>query len=294
MESTPSITVITPSLNQAAFLETAILSVLGQRYPALEYLVFDGGSTDGSAEVIRRFSGDLAFWISERDGGQAEALNRGFARATGKIFCWLNSDDYLLPGTFARVAELLGPMIDKPVVLSGGAMLFREREAEAWVRFPPPHDPARMRRKCYLTQPATFWTAAAWREVGPLDAALHFAFDWDWFIRASERCEFIHVPELFGGYRLHAAHKTGGGGETRRNEVLEIIRRHGTAETSAHYEWLLAHPQHWDSIRRWRDARALCDRRGFPASLAAFAAPQLLNLPAPLDRETLADCLESL
>ena len=271
-----------------------MFSVLGQRWPALEYLVLDGGSTDGSADVIRRFSGELAFWISERDGGQAEALNRGFARATGSIFCWLNSDDYLLPGTLARVAELLAPVIEKPVVLTGGAVLFREREAEAWVRFPPPRDPARLRRKNTLTQPATFWTAAAWRAVGPLDASLHFAFDWDWFIRASERSEFIQVPELFAGYRLHAAHKSGSGGERRRAEVMEIMRRYGTAETAAHYEWLLAHPQRWDAVRRWRDARALCERRGLPAALATLAVPPLWNLPAPLDREVVVDCLESL
>ena len=271
-----------------------MLSVLGQRYPRLEYLVLDGGSTDGSAEVIRRFSGELAFSISAPDGGQAEALNRGFARATGKILCWLNSDDYLLPGTLARVAELLAPMIDKPAVLTGGVLLFRERAAEAWVRFPLPHDPARLRRKCDLTQPATFWTAAAWRAVGPLDASLHYAFDWDWFIRASERCEFIHAHELFAGYRLHAAHKSGTGGEQRRAEVSEIVRRYGTAETAAHYEWLIVHPQHWPAIRRWRDARALCDRRGLPAKLANLAAPQLWNLPSPLDPGTLADCLEAL
>ena len=271
-----------------------MLSVLGQRFPALEYLVFDGGSTDGGAEIIRRFSGELAFSISERDGGQTEALNRGFARATGKIFCWLNSDDYLLPGTLARVAKVLAPVIDKAVVLTGGAVLFREGEAEAWVRFPPPRDPARLRRKNYMSQPATFWTAAAWREVGPLDASMKYAFDWDWFIRASERCEFIHVPELFAGYRLHAAHKTGGGGDDRRGEVMEIIRRYGTAETAAHYDWLLAHPRRWDAVRRWRDARALCLRRGLPAGLATLAVPPLWHLPAPLDREAVVDCLESL
>ena len=271
-----------------------MLSVLGQRYPALEYLVFDGGSTDGSAEVIRRFSSELAFWVSERDGGQAEAVNRGFARAMGKIFCWLNSDDYFLPGTLARVAELLAPVIDQPVVLTGGALLFRERESEAWVRFPPHCDPARLRRKNYLTQPATFWTAAAWHAVGPLDASMHYAFDWDWFIRASERCEFIHVPELFAGYRLHAAHKSGRGGDQRRAEVMEIIRRYATAKTAAHYEWLLAHPQRWDAVLRWRDARALCHRRGLPAALATLAVPQLWNLPAPLDRKIAVDCLESL
>lgn len=293
METTPAITVVTPSFNQAAYLEATLRSILGQGYARLEYLVLDGGSTDGSAELIRRFSDQLAFWVSERDGGQAEALNRGFARATGDIFCWLNSDDYLLPGTLARVAELLGPVREKPVVLTGGAILFRERAAEAWVRFPPAHDPARLRRQGYLTQPATFWTAAAWRAVGPLDATLTYAFDWDWFIRASTVCEFIHVPELFAGYRLHAAHKSGTGGERRRVEVLEIIRRHGTSETAAHYAWLTAHPECWPAVQRWRDLHALSLRRGLPAGLATLAVPRLWSLPASLDRAILAECAES-
>src|SRR5438067_5112001 len=98
------ITVVTPSYNQGRYLEEAILSVLGQGYPDLEYLVMDGGSTDGSAEIIQRYDGDLAYWVSEPDGGQAAAINRGFEKATGDVLCWLNSDDMHLPGTIAWVA----------------------------------------------------------------------------------------------------------------------------------------------------------------------------------------------
>jgi glycosyltransferase involved in cell wall biosynthesis len=290
----PAITVVTPSFNQVAFLETTILSVLGQRYPRLEYMIFDGGSEDGSAEVIRRYESELAYWVSERDDGQAAAINAGFARATGDIFYWLNSDDYLLPGTLRRVAELLRPRIGTPAVVTGGAVIFQERESAGFIHYPPKHDPARLRRADHVVQPSTFWTATAWRETGPLDASLYYAFDWEWFIRASEKCAFDRVPELFAGYRLHAGHKTGDASGARQEVILQIVRRHGTPSTAAHYQWLIDHPQCWAAVRRWQDAHAFCMRRGLPGDLANLAAPELWVRGGSLDRAVLAECLESL
>ena len=100
----PKITVVTPSFNQGKFLEQTILSVVGQDYPNLEYFVFDGGSTDESVEVIHQYEAKITAWKSEADGGQANALNQAFERSSGEIFCWVNSDDFLLPGTLWRVA----------------------------------------------------------------------------------------------------------------------------------------------------------------------------------------------
>lgn len=105
--SPPKISVITPSYNQAQFVEATLQSVLDQNYPNLEYIVIDGGSTDGSAEIIERYADQLTYWVSEKDSGQSQAINKGLRRATGDILCWLNSDDTFLPGTLAFVAEQL-------------------------------------------------------------------------------------------------------------------------------------------------------------------------------------------
>src|SRR4030066_2441490 len=103
--SYPKISVITPSYNQGQFIEETIISVIGQKYPELEYIIIDGGSTDNSTAIIRKYERDLAYWISEKDSGQSEALNKGFKKASGDIVCWINSDDLLLPGSLKIVAE---------------------------------------------------------------------------------------------------------------------------------------------------------------------------------------------
>ena len=290
MESLPSITVVTPSYNQAAFLETTIRSVLGQRYPRLEYMVLDGGSTDGSAAIIRQYERELAFCISEPDGGQANAINRGFARATGDIFCWLNSDDFHFPDTLRRVAALLGPRMDEPVIVTGGCLLFEQGSWKCWIKTPPSHDPARLRRCDTIVQPGTFWTAAAWRKVGPLDGARHFAFDWEWFLRALECCAFEQTPQLLAAYRVHPAHKTGGGGDARREEILRVMREFSPARTAEMYEWIRQRPRFWPAVKRYSDWRGL----NLPPWIARALTPRLLAVPARFPREELLDCFHML
>ena len=277
----PRITVVTPSFNQATFLETTMLSVLGQSYPNLEYIVMDGGSSDGSAEIIRRYESQLAHWVSARDGGQSSALNTAFARASGDIFCWVNSDDFLMPGTLLRIARSFAGRTAEPLLCYGSCLFFEDRGKRAKVVRAHPHDPAALRLSAYIIQPSAFWTRALWEKTGPLDQSLSFAFDWDWFIRASAFSSFETCDEILSAYRLHAAHKSGSGGEKRRHEIIAVARRHGTATQVRAYEFL---DRHWSAIERQRELGDTLRRRHIPA--ADWWARLSVRVPAPPDGVT--------
>jgi glycosyltransferase involved in cell wall biosynthesis len=281
----PRITVVTPSFNQAAYLETTLLSVLGQCYPNLEYFVMDGGSTDGSADIIRRYEGQLACWQSQPDGGQAAALNAAFARATGDIFCWINSDDFLLPGALHHAARQLGSRLEKPALIHGACLFFQQQGRGAKVVRAEAHERQHLLLKAHIIQPSAFWTRALWEKTGPLDEALRFAFDWEWFIRASAAGEFSASEELLSAYRFHAAHKTGGGGAARRDEILAVARRHGGPREIAAYEFC---QHHWPAFERAaRLRKSAVPGARLLAGLVSFAR---LFPPAGVQRSDLDLC----
>jgi glycosyltransferase involved in cell wall biosynthesis len=128
-EQLPKITVVTPSYNQAQFLEQTILSVIGQEYPNLEYILMDGGSKDGSVEIIKKYEQHFTYWQSEKDNGQGAAINAGFAKATGDILCWLNSDDLFMPGTLLKIGRMF-QNISEPTVIFGNCLHFHENSAK--------------------------------------------------------------------------------------------------------------------------------------------------------------------
>jgi glycosyltransferase involved in cell wall biosynthesis len=219
---------VTPSLNQGEFIEETIRSILLQGYPNLEYIVIDGGSNDGSIEIIKKYEPWLAFWVSEPDQGQADAINKGFGKSTGDIMGWLNSDDTFMSGAIAYVVQYFS-FQPASGILSGEAWYIDECSCRLR---PCRYDTEALNRRYILNidpfvQPATFWRRSLWQTVGKLDTSLRWGFDWEFFIRAYLNTELHYIPEFLANYRLRDDMKTKIGGQARHAELARITRRYG-------------------------------------------------------------------
>jgi glycosyltransferase involved in cell wall biosynthesis len=232
----PLISIITPSYNQAAFIEQTVRSVLLQDYARLEYIVMDGGSTDGTLEVLRRYAPWLQ-WTSAPDGGQADAINQGLRRATGQVVAYLNSDDLYWPGALSRVAQFLAERPEVGVVY--GDCLVIDAEGRPLGHLPRhTFDRQRMiERGEFIPQPAAFWRRAVSEQVGAFDPTLHLALDHDFFIRASGAFTVAYRPQTLAAFRLHGGSKTVAREEQHWRESLAVSERHGLRPWHAWY-WL--------------------------------------------------------
>jgi hypothetical protein len=225
-EMSPLVSVVTPSLNQARYLEAAIASVLGQDYPHVEYIVVDGGSTDGSREILASFGSRLRF-ISEKDSGQAEALNKGFHAARGSILGWLNADDVYAPGAIAKVVEAFRSRPSVHLVYGGGSILDQDGNVVGPFEEIEPFSLWRLLHVLdYVLQPAAFFRRDAAFAAGLLDEGLHWALDWDLWIRLAARGEVLHLGEPLASSRVHARTKTSTGGWPRIRELGRLAERH--------------------------------------------------------------------
>jgi len=202
------ITVVTPSFNQGQFLEQTVRSVLDQNYENLEYMIFDGGSTDNSVAIIRRYENRLAFWTSQPDRGQSDAINQGWRRATGEILGYLNSDDTYAPGTLRLVAEAfandpnLGMVYGRCLVIDERGAILRERRVRAAslaeiLRWSPS-----------IPQPTMFVRRNAVKDVGFLNPDLHYTMDYDLSIRVGLKYKMRFLPHVLANMRDHPAAKT--------------------------------------------------------------------------------------
>jgi glycosyltransferase involved in cell wall biosynthesis len=223
----PLVSIVTPSYNQAQYLGGTIQSVLDQDYPNIEYIIVDGGSTDGSVETIRRYSDRLAWWVSEKDHGQTDAINKGFARARGEILAWLNSDD-----TYERnaVREAVSFLRDQPEVgLVYGDANFIDENGLIVGRFPAAQTNYRRLRRgfVHIPQQSAFWRADLWRKVGPLDPSFFFAMDYDLWVRLAALAPVQYVPHLWASFRLHTEGKTITADDRCWPEMLKVHYRDG-------------------------------------------------------------------
>ncbi|MEY2434905.1 MAG: hypothetical protein QOC92_4630 [Acidimicrobiaceae bacterium] len=210
-DGAPKITVITPSYNQGEFLEATIRSVLDQAYPNLEYLIVDGGSTDGSKAIIERYSDRLAWWVSEKDAGQSAAINKGLRRASGDIIGWLNSDDKLLPGALDTIAKTFANEPTCGAIAGGVRYVFTHNGSiqEKSARYNGHQRLLQFWRGYDLHQPAIYWRHSVQDELGVLDESLHLTMDFDYWTRISGHCGFCVVPEVLAEITNHSDAKTG-------------------------------------------------------------------------------------
>lgn len=204
----PRLTVVTPSYSQASYLERTIRSVLLQGYPNLEYIVIDGGSTDGSVEIIRKYERWITFWVSGPDHGQADAINKGLKRATGDWLAWQNSDDIFYPGAFAAVAMRSLSRPDADLIIGNINLIGEDDRVLTDLRFVRPTFKALLAEGMVLTNQAAFWRRSLHEQIGWLNEEMVCAFDYEWFLRVLEQKRADHVDRVLGGFRIHRQTKS--------------------------------------------------------------------------------------
>ena len=265
----PRITVVTPCYNAGRFLEACIRSVLDDGYAGLEYIVIDGGSTDDTLEIIRKYEHRLAYWHSRPDRGQADAINTGLARATGDVVAYLNADDRYRRGTLHAVATLFRDRPDVNVVF--GDAFFTDEAGHPTSRYigvdQPFAEKIRYWRGWPVPQPTVFLRRGVVQAHGGLDESFHYALDYDWFLRISRTERFHHADAVLAEYRLRGDSKTGDWRQTRGKfyeECARAVRKHVHPGSALYWSWWAAYlldrarpPRGWARRLRGRATASL-------------------------------------
>jgi glycosyltransferase involved in cell wall biosynthesis len=227
LSAQPRVSIVTPSFNQGQFLEESIRSVLEQDYPDIEYIIVDGGSTDHSVEIIQKYQSQLTWWVSEKDKGHADALNKGFSHASGEILAWLNSDDIYFPNA---VSEAVSVLKANPLVgMVYGDAEFIDDSGFSTGQFGSKQTNYRqmLRGSVHIPQATTFFRADLWRQVGPLDISLFYSFDYDLWVRLAKVSQLLYVPKRWAKFRIHDAGKTIINDDRCYPDMLRVLAREG-------------------------------------------------------------------
>ncbi len=242
MKPLPKISIITPTLNQGAFIERTIRSILDQNYPHLELIVMDGGSRDGTIDILKKYENRLK-WVSEKDEGQSDAINKGISRSTGDIVAYLNSDDLYEPGALHHVADFFLSHPDA-MWLAGRCRIIDERDREirraitAYKNFLLRHYSYGMLLVTNpISQPATFWRRAVVDELGLFDRSEHLVMDYEYWLRIGKKYRPAILNDYLASFRVYAASKTSSSFMTTFRREMEIARRYSdsTALNALHY-----------------------------------------------------------
>ena len=221
------VSIITPSFNQAKYIERTITSVLSQDYKNIEYIIIDGGSTDNTQDIIEKYADKLSYWASEKDSGQTDAINKGFSKAKGDIIAWINSDDTYIPGAVSEAVAYLDA--NPEVGLVYGDANFIDENDKVIGKFPAKQTDYKKLRQGYvhITQQAAFFRKDVWDKVGPLDPSFYFAMDYDLWVRIAAVAPIVYLPKLWANFRLHRDAKTISADDRCWPEMLRVHRRYG-------------------------------------------------------------------
>jgi glycosyltransferase involved in cell wall biosynthesis len=223
----PKVTIVTPSYNQGRFIEATIQSVLAQDYALIEYMIVDGGSKDETVEIIKKYEKHLSWWVSEKDQGQTDAINKGFRRASGDILAWINSDDLYYPHTVSEAVAVLQANPDVGMVYADANLI--DSAGDYAGKFAARQTDYRrlMRGSVHIPQATTFYRADVMRSVGFFDIFFFFAFDYEMWVRYSKVSRLLYVPRLWADFRMHDEGKSVANDDRCYPDMLEVHRREG-------------------------------------------------------------------